>query len=114
MHSCPRIIPLSPTSSRTEHVCVGPADFAGGGGGLEAGAVASIGTPEGSPPVSHHEYVVPLTVPLPMPATTSPAQEHSVEGELIPMLEIGATLQVNNFSLTNRKKIGMRMLQLTL
>ena len=114
MHSCPRIIPLPPTSSRTEHVCVGPAGFAGGGGGLEAGAVASVGTPEGSPPVSHHEYVVPLTVPLPMPATTSLAQGHSVKGELIPMLEIGATLQVNSLSVTHGKMIGIRMLKLTL
>lgn len=24
MHSCPKIIPLAPTSSRTEHDCVGP------------------------------------------------------------------------------------------
>lgn len=113
MHSCPRIIPLAPTSSRIEHVCVGPVDFAGGEVGSEAGAVTSAGTPEGSAPVSHHEYVVPLTVPLPMPATTSPAQEHSVEGELIPMLEIGATLEVDSVRVSHGMRIRIRMLQLT-
>lgn len=92
MHLTPRIIPLYPTSSRIEHVCVGPVAFAGCEVGPEAGAVTSVGTPEGSPPVSHHEYVVPLTVPLPIPAISSPVQEHMVEGELIPRLGIGATL----------------------
>ena len=114
MHSCPRIIPLAPTSSRTEHVCVGPVDFAGVEVGPEDGPVTSVGTPEGSPPVSHHEYVVPLTVPLPMPATTSPAQEHSGELELMPMLRIGATLELNSVSVTHGKSIGIRMIQLTL
>ncbi len=114
MHSCPIIIPLPPTSSRIEQVCVGPVDFAGREVRLEAGAVTSVGTPEGSPPVSHHEYVVPLTVPLPMPAISPPAQEHSGEGELTPRLGIGATLEVNNVSVAHGKRIGIRMIQLTL
>ena len=114
MHSCPRIIPLPPISSRTEHVCDGPVDVAGGEVGLEARAVTSVGTPEGSPPVSHHEYVVPLTVPLPMPAISPPSQEHSGEGELTPRLGVGAILEVNSVSETHGKRIGIRMLQLTL
>lgn len=35
---------------------------------VTGGFVASGGTPEGSSPVWHHEYVVQSTVPLPMPA----------------------------------------------
>lgn len=123
MHSCPRIIPLAPTSSRTEHVCVGPAGFAGcvgptafAGGGVEpeARTVTSVGTPEGSPPVAHHEYVVPLTVPLLMPAISPSAQEHSEEGELTPRLGVGATLEVSSVSVTHGKGIVVKMLQLTL
>ena len=98
MHFCPRIIPLYPNPSWTEHVCVGPVAFAGCEVRSEAGAVTSVGMPEGSPPVSHHEYKVPLTVPLPMPATSSPVQEHRGKGELIPRLGIGAALQVNGVS----------------
>lgn len=55
MHLCPKIIPLAPASTRIEQDCVGP----GAGAwltdravGWTAGwAVASVGTPEGSPPV---------------------------------------------------------------
>ncbi len=58
-------------------VVVGDAVVVGGevvvGGLVVPGrAVTSVGTPEGSPPVSHHEYVVPLTVPLPIPAISPP------------------------------------------
>ena len=112
MQLCPRITPLYPISSEIEHVCVGPVVFAGCEVGSEAGAVTSVGTPEGSPPVSHHEYVVPLTVPLPMPATSSPVQEHMGSEELIPRLGVGATLQVNGIRVTYGRRIGIRVINL--
>ena len=98
MHSYPRVIPLAPPSSRLEQVSVSPVGSARGEVKPEAGAITQVGNPKGSPPVSHHEYLVPLTVPLPMPATTSPSQEHSAEGELIRLSGIGATLEVNGVS----------------
>ena len=42
MHSCPRVIPLAPTLSLTEHVSVGPVGFAGGEIGPEVGLLPRL------------------------------------------------------------------------
>ena len=86
-----------------------PAHFARGEVGPEAGAVTWVGTPEGSPPVSHHEFQDSLTMPLLMPATTSPAQKHPGRGKFIPMLGIGATPEVNSVEVTHRRS-GIRII----
>jgi hypothetical protein len=69
--------------------------MAGGSVGL---AVASVGTPEGRPPVLHQEYVVPLTVALPIPASTPSWHEHPTIEVVIPKLGRGLALgdQVSN------------------
>lgn len=82
----------------------GGAEVEGGGLPPPAWAVAREGTPEGRPPVSHHEYIVPLTVPLPIPAISPPWQEHMVEGESSPILDIGAALENGRISMTTGEK----------
>ena len=63
-----------------------------------------MGTAVGKGLVSHHEYVVPLTVPLPIPAITPSWQEHSEEGALSPRLGIGPTLKSGMISATDGGK----------
>lgn len=106
MHSRPRMIPLAPGIIRSEHDCVGPGAGAWDVGlavGWVAGrAVTSVGTPEGSPPVSHHEYVVPLTVALPIPAISPPLQEQW--GEYV-LLGLGGSLEMKSVSVAHEMRV---------